>query len=298
MKKEPEISIRVITYNHEKYISKCLDGIVRQITDIPYEIIIGDDASDDNTLKICDSYKRRYDNIDFIIISNPSNIGAQENGKRALASCRGKYIALCEGDDYWCDDHKLQIQYNYLEKHPEIIISGHDAFIVDSDDNIIKESKLPDQYKRDYSSEELILGKAWILSMSWMFRRVDINNIPERRMILNGDTFLLSVLGQYGGSHYHKDIKPAAYRVHESSVWSSLSQKEKNISEINTWFWISRYYQRIGSVAYFKYYWLKYLKSVFDATNIIDLSVVYLKSILSIKRIKRLTLYIFRIQSK
>lgn len=159
----------------------------------------------------------------------------------------GKYLATCDGDDYWTDPRKLQIQVDFLEKHPEYVVSGHDAFIIDDQGNRVEDSQLPDIYKRDYSAQELAAGKVWILTMSWVYRNVIDEFAPERKMVLNGDTFLTSILGGFGKSHYHDDIKPAAYRVHSGSVWSSLEPDDKIEDLINTWYWMYRYYKRIGN---------------------------------------------------
>ena len=84
-----------------------------------------------------------------------------------------------------------------------MVISGHDAVIVDQMNYLLKVSKLPDVHKRDYSAIELQCGQAWILTMSWMYRNVVEEFAPERNSVRNGDTFFLSILGEYGGSHYH-----------------------------------------------------------------------------------------------
>ena len=118
---EPVVSICCITYNHEKYIEETIDSFLMQETDFPFEIVIGEDCSTDNTRKIVEKYKEMYPNIIKLIVSE-NNVGMQANGQRTMEACIGEYMALCEGDDYWTDKNKLQIQKDFLESNPEYII--------------------------------------------------------------------------------------------------------------------------------------------------------------------------------
>lgn len=115
-----------------------------QETDFPFEILIHDDASTDNTANIIREYEKLYPNIIKVIYQTENQYS---QGKRPFALLyslsKARYIAVCEGDDYWCDKRKLAIQVAYLEKHPEVVISSHDAKVIDIDGNVIKESKLP-----------------------------------------------------------------------------------------------------------------------------------------------------------
>lgn len=110
----PIISVKVLAYNHESYISECLDHILSQKCDVPYEIIVSDDCSSDKTPEILLEYQRKYPGKILILLQD-KNQGLLNNYADALSYCRGKYIASCAGDDYWCDDFKLQKQYDCLE---------------------------------------------------------------------------------------------------------------------------------------------------------------------------------------
>jgi hypothetical protein len=187
----------------------------------------------------------------------------------------GSYLAICEGDDYWVDPQKLQKQVDFLEKNPDYVISGHDAVIIDENGNIQAGSKLPKLYHKDFDGEDLILGNVWILTLSMVMRNFPDQMCQERRMVLNGDNFLTSILGQYGKSHHHEDIKPAVYRVHDGGVWSKISNQEKLESQLNTLFWMYKYYKRIGHADYAKYYWFKYVRFFFLRANLIELSREY-----------------------
>jgi glycosyltransferase involved in cell wall biosynthesis len=100
------VSICCITYNHEKYIERAIDGFLLQDTDFPFEIVIGNDCSTDRTTQILNSYEAMYPNI-VKVIHNKKNIGMMKNFLQTLHACSGEYIAVCEGDDYWINRNKL-----------------------------------------------------------------------------------------------------------------------------------------------------------------------------------------------
>lgn len=119
---DPLVSISCITYNHINYIEQCLDGFLEQETDYPFEILIHDDCSTDGTTEIIQKYSTKYPDIIKPMYETENQY---QKGKPAgsliwnIPRARGKYIALCEGDDYWIDENKLQMQVNFLEKNPE-----------------------------------------------------------------------------------------------------------------------------------------------------------------------------------
>ena len=115
---EPLVSVCVISYNQERFIQQTLDSILSQKTDFRFELLISDDASKDNTQKIIKEYELQYPNI-IRNISRSKNVGSQINFYSTMEEAKGKYIALCEGDDYWIDSNKLQKQVTFLEENPE-----------------------------------------------------------------------------------------------------------------------------------------------------------------------------------
>lgn len=287
---KPVVSVCCITFNHEPYIEDALEGFLIQEADFPFEIIIHDDASTDKTADIIREYVSAYPNIIKPILQTEN----QYSQKRfaflmdIFKLCKGEYIALCEGDDYWCDKEKVQIQVDYLRQHSDTVISGHDAFIVDEEGNHVRDSKLPNSQKRDFKNDDLIFGKAWVLTMNWMFRNVDLDKLPEGSMVKNFDNFFLSLIGQFGGSHYHDDIKPSGYRIHPGGVWSMLSDIDKQDSQLNTWFWMYRYYQRIGEEKYARHYWMRYLRTLFARASLKDLSKEFSVRVLFLREQKAL----------
>lgn len=127
----PLVSIVCITYNHELYLRKALDSFLMQETTFPVEIVLAEDCSTDGTRFICEEYAAKYPNCINYIWSE-TNVGAVANERRAIAAARGKYIATCEGDDYWTDSKKLQRQVDFMEAHPECSVTWHRYRILDS----------------------------------------------------------------------------------------------------------------------------------------------------------------------
>lgn len=117
-KNDPLVSVCVISYNQEQFIKQAIDGILAQKTDFLFELVISDDASTDGSQKIIKEYELQYPDI-IRNISKEKNLGSQSNFYSTMQAAKGKYIALCEGDDYWTDNSKLQKQIDFLEKNPE-----------------------------------------------------------------------------------------------------------------------------------------------------------------------------------
>lgn len=121
--RKPKVSACIIAYNHEKFIQKCLVGALNQEHDFEYEIVIGEDKSPDKTLELCKKFQQENPNL-IRLIERDQNLGMLGNWLETLQACEGEYIAICEGDDYWIDNKKLQKQISFLEKHPEYSLCG------------------------------------------------------------------------------------------------------------------------------------------------------------------------------
>ncbi|MBQ0142673.1 MAG: glycosyltransferase [Prevotellaceae bacterium] len=117
----------MLTYNHEKFIAKAIDHVLSQNVDFTYELIIGEDCSTDRTREICIDYQKKYPQLIKLIL-HPVNQGLIKNYVSLMQSAVGKYIAVCAGDDYWCDDLKLQKQVNLMEVHPECTMCFTNAY--------------------------------------------------------------------------------------------------------------------------------------------------------------------------
>jgi len=128
----PLASVHIITYNHRPYIAQAIEGALQQQTSFPFEIVIGEDCSTDGTRQIVFDYQRQYPQT-IRVVTSEHNVGVRANAVRAYDACRGKYVAFCDGDDYWQNPHKLQLQVDFLETHPGYSLVHTDAdWLVDA----------------------------------------------------------------------------------------------------------------------------------------------------------------------
>lgn len=114
--KNPLVSIPMLAYNHEPYIRQAIEGVLMQKTNFEFELVIGEDASTDRTREICFEYQKRFPDKVRVLWSEENVFKIGGNAIRTRSHCRGKFIALCEGDDYWIDPNKLQKQVDLIEK--------------------------------------------------------------------------------------------------------------------------------------------------------------------------------------
>lgn len=135
-----KVSVIMLTYNHKDYIRQAIESVLEQDVDFDYELIIGDDASDDGTTKIVQEYVSSHPQIVKAHIRK-MNIGATLNLAGLLNVAKGEYVASCEGDDYWTSRNKLQIQIDFLDAHPEFIGCTHNIDIVDNNNSVLTDEK-------------------------------------------------------------------------------------------------------------------------------------------------------------
>lgn len=243
----PMVTVRTITFQHAPYIRKCIEGVLMQKTSFPVEYIIGEDFSTDGTREIVMEYALKYPDR-IRVMTADRNVGVRANARRTHFALRGKYCALCEGDDYWTDPLKLQKQVDFLEANPDYVMCHHDASIVDEKGKLLVPSKLPDHHKKDHSQLEMKQGRIFALTLSVLYRDHQALRafVPESLEVKNGDTFLWMRLGAFGKAHYMAEIEPAVYRSHEGGIWSPLSLVEKERTRLNTYLWMTVYNARIG----------------------------------------------------
>jgi glycosyltransferase involved in cell wall biosynthesis len=236
----PLVSVSVTTYQHEDYIAQTLDSIISQTTDFPFEILLGEDCSNDDTRNICLDYARKYPQLIRLILHDRTEV-IEINGRPTgrynwltnLQSARGTYLALCEGDDYWNDPSKLQKQVDFLANHQDYSLSYHDCCTVDPAGKTIQETLLGNR-GRDLSQTDLIRGRR-VPTLTAMFRRQDVLDLPPVFLgVLNADTFIFAHLGQKGAGKFQSEIQPAAYRIHSGGIWSSATVLKKAEDLIGT----------------------------------------------------------------
>lgn len=226
---KPVVSVCITTYNHKNYISKCLDGVLMQKTSFPFEILLGEDESSDGTREICQIYAAQHpDKIRLFLRSRKDVIyingrpTGRYNFTQNFKAAKGKYIAICEGDDYWTDETKLQKQFDALENNPDYAMAFHNADICKEDE--IVGPKVPADRQKDATISDVINGLI-MPTMTIFFRKEYIDNLPPVFLkVLNADTFLIHLLMLKGKAKFHQDIKPAVYTVHAGGIWSTKKE--------------------------------------------------------------------------
>lgn len=205
----PDISIAMLTYNHEKFICEAIESVLMQKTNYKYKIIIAEDFSTDKTRKIVLDYQKKYpDKIKLIL--QDKNVGASQNNIDLLSNLEGKYIAALEGDDYWTDPLKLQKQVDFLEGNLEYVLCFHQVNILKTNGEIVDDfiTKVPENYE---TIETLARLGNYIHTPSVVFRNI-IKEFPfEFSQSPFGDYFLYMMLAEHGKLKYFKD-KMAVYR--------------------------------------------------------------------------------------
>jgi glycosyltransferase involved in cell wall biosynthesis len=232
---KPLVSIAMITFNHSLYIAQAIDGVIQQKTTFSFELLIGEDCSNDGTREIVFEYQKKYPNI-IQVITSEQNVGMKKNNYRTIKACRGKYIAFCEGDDYWHHTDKLEQQVNYLENHQDcgLVYSGYD---VQHFKNRIKISDFIKYRKRIIPESprlsDIIEGRGGILTCTVVARRNTIIKIIESDpyihqsdQFLMGDIQLWAEMSTISTLHYIP-ISYATHIITDESVTRSKDIKKR-----------------------------------------------------------------------
>lgn len=263
MEQNLKVSVCMITYGHEKFVEEAINGVLIQNCDFEVELIIANDCSPDRTDEVIQNILENHPRASRIkYIRHDENLGMMANFVFAMHQCRGSYVALCEGDDYWSDPQKLQKQIDFLDANPEYIMSSHDTYVVNENGTRIRDSIFSDFHKTDYSKEQLI-NSPFLMPLTMCFRNIITEFPKEFFEVKNGDIFLISLLGQYGMSKFQEEILPASYRQHAGGICSMISELEKEYQRKNTFYKLFYYYHHINKRTNTAYHFLiNYKKTI------------------------------------
>jgi glycosyltransferase involved in cell wall biosynthesis len=227
---EPLVSVKMITYNHAPFIAQAIEGVLQQKTNFPFELVIGEDCSTDGTREIVFEYQKKHPDI-IRVITSDSNVGTKKNSRRTSKACRGKYLAYCEGDDYWQSPDKLQKQVDYLESHPDcgLVFTDYDFYY-----NSAKRTVKNVNYTKGFRSPmnltiEQVIGPdgGVIRTCTIMARKELLEQVMKGDPILHqsdellmGDIQLFAEMTQLSAVSYYPESM-ATYRIHEESATRS-----------------------------------------------------------------------------
>lgn len=220
MKKElPKVSVVTITYGHGKYITETLNGVLMQDYPGEIEFIIANDHSPDDTDEVIRQYFATNPvpgNFEIKYTKHDTNKGMMPNFIWALQQATGRYVALCEGDDYWTDPFKLQKQVEFLEQNEEYVLCFANRNVLENNELIVNEP-LYDKY----SFTKTEIPRVHIPTLTAVFRNF-VGQIPAKMHNTFIDCSLFLFLSQYG-SFYYLDESVAVYRVHQQGMYSGSS---------------------------------------------------------------------------
>lgn len=226
----PKVSVFCVTYNHSDFLKQTLEGFVTQKTNFPFEVIIGDDCSTDGAKKIIEEYASKYPNI-IKPIYHDYNTGSYQNVLDVANACTGEYVAMCDGDDYWIDENKLQKQVDFMDTHKDCNLCFHPV-IIKYDDGSQKDVTFPKArhrfYKKTLNINDL-LKYNFIQTNSvmyrWEFGRDNkLENILPKN-ILPVDYYLHLLHASKGKICFLPDIM-AVYRRHKNGIWYGINDSD------------------------------------------------------------------------
>lgn len=258
MNEEIMLSVIVPTYNHEKYIAKALDSILMQKTNFPFEVLVGEDASTDGTKKILEEYEKAHPGFFTMIYRtvNTYKSGGVRNSYDLCMRAKGKYIITLEGDDYWINPQKLQIQVDFLERHPEYIAVAHNTIVIDENNEILADTTYPECKDEEYTFRHYASGilpgqTATVMSRNF-YKSKDIDFSVLDKGLMPGDrlkVFVLCTTGKIyciqeaysmyrfvrkGGSSFSANNK---YNFEKLYEWNKelmfYAQRRKNIDKLH-----------------------------------------------------------------
>ena len=251
----PILSVWLLTYNHSRFISSALDSVLSQKVDFEYEIVIGDDFSSDNNREILyHYYKRHPDKIRLLLPEkNLWGVRGMFGTLTSIAlykACRGRYIAMLEGDDFWTDSSKLQKQIDYLENNDACSICTHWVKTRDESGANIDENEFANlEQPQILTSDDLFYYKGKCLPqgtcyhvLSWVFRRKLVDGIPDWVVNIRGGDHVLFIEFLSHGYCYCIPEFMGTYRVHGSSAWAPLHYRVKSFANLFYLYKVKKHY--------------------------------------------------------
>lgn len=233
------VSIQCTAYNHEEFIRETLEGFVMQKANFRFEAIVHDDASIDGTAEIIREYAEKYPDIIKPIYEVENQYSKKDGSLDRIMykACKGKYIAICEGDDYWTDPYKLQKQVDFLEAHTDYVMCSHRYIEFNQESKKFADYISPCEMNGcvlglKYDLKFLVRGGWLAHPLTCMYRRSAYNLYALEKYKIVTDAVLFFYILKTGYGLCMSD-EMAVYRIHDNGIWSGIEENKKRLFEFN-----------------------------------------------------------------
>ena len=248
------LDIPMCTYNHGKYIGQAIEGVIQQKASFKYRLIIGEDCSTDNTREVIKRYLEENPSI-MKVFFHDKNIGAVENSKILFKESNSKYVALCDGDDFWIDPYKLKKQVDFLEANPDFAICFHNARILNEDNPESVTYSNPFGQRGISTFEDLAKGE-FIYTATCVFRNEHFKKFPEQYYSFMNNYTLDLHNAQFGKIKYIDDVM-SVYRKHKGGIWSMVARERTLINQLPTYRFYINYFDKK-----YRHYFIAHVKNI------------------------------------
>lgn len=238
----PIVSICMITYGHERFIAQAINGVLMQECDFKIELIVSNDCSPDKTDEVVQDILNTHPKASRIkYFRHEKNLGVMPNFMFALQYCNGKYVALCDGDDYWTDPLKLQKQVDFLDANPDYVIHSANAAQLELNSDTVGENVLADTTDRSFVLEDFLANNN-LLTCTAMFRNIDYKLPSDFTKVTFGDWFLYVILLKASGAKAYRGTELfSVYRVHSGGVMGAMNELKHYSTHVNQILVIHKY---------------------------------------------------------
>lgn len=246
------LSVLIITYNHEQYIDQTLQSVLMQKTNVPFEVVIGDDASKDKTRQLCEAYVEKYPNI-VRLTSATQNLGVVPNYIRTFEACQGKYIAHLDGDDYWIDPLKLQKQVDRLEEDPQLTMCYTSRRVFREDWNGFYLAIDGEDNKKYYAQD--FAGDAFFHLSTLVFRKPNTDKVIQKlatfKNIVDRPLSII-LLEEMGGYAIKIPDTCIVFRMNNNSMFTPVQEANRINMTNEMYMQLKKFYPHLSK--YFNYH--------------------------------------------
>ena len=250
---KPLVAIHCLVYNHAPYLRDCLEGFVMQQTNFPFVAVVHDDASTDNSAAIIREYEQKYPHIfkpiyEIESIYKKGGFGAIDNVMlHAINATNAKYVAMCEGDDYWTDPLKLQKQVDFMEANPEYVLCCHRYKIYNQNDGTWDKDYVHQLFEISpngfsFSNQENF--KVWITkTLTLLIRQDALRKMPSKKGFKYWRDVHMNYYLLKQGKGFCMPLEGSVYRRHQGGIFSALQQTQQRRIGMKIWYELLKYNQ-------------------------------------------------------